>query len=150
VTNPAATTNPATVTNPATANNPAATTNSATATNPAAMTSSSTTNPATTTSPATTTDPCYKVVPKLSNSEHDPNAFQRLLTRTKALLRIGKSDTPKILELVGKASILGAVTRQNDILVIYNGQQILRSYIVRHLTLVSRSWLFRERSRQAH
>lgn len=80
------------------------------------------TNPATT-SPAATTNPCYKVVPKLSNSEHDPNAFQRLLTRTKVLLRIGKSDTPKILELVGKASILGAVTRQNDILVIYDGQQ---------------------------
>lgn len=98
--------------NPTVATNPAVATNSATATNPAA-----------TTSPAATTNPCYKVVPKLSNSEHDPNAFQRLLTRTKVLLRIGKSDTPKILELVGKASILGAVTRQNDILVIYDGQQ---------------------------
>ncbi len=32
------------------------------------------------------------------------------------------NDTPKIVELVGKASILGVVTRGNDMLVVYNGQ----------------------------
>ena len=58
----------------------------------------------------------------VSNSEHDANAFQRLLTRTKAKLRLGKSNTPKILNLVGKASILGVVPRGNNMLVVYNGQ----------------------------
>ncbi len=59
---------------------------------------------------------------ELSNFGHDPNAFQRLLKRTKTELGLGMNDTPKIVELVGKASILGVVTRGNDMLVVYNGQ----------------------------
>jgi hypothetical protein len=64
------------------------------------------------------------VVLELSNSEHDADAFQRLLKRTKAKLRLGKSNTPKILDLVGKASILGVMRRENNMLVVYDGQYL--------------------------
>ncbi|KAF8501650.1 CNH domain-containing protein [Russula emetica] len=67
--------------------------------------------------PMNAADPCHKVV---SNSEHDASAFQRLLKRTKTTLRLGKSNTPKILDLVGKASILGVVTRGNNMFAVYN------------------------------
>jgi hypothetical protein len=55
----------------------------------------------------------------------------------KASLKLGKVDTPKVLELAGKATILG-VTNENiratnentgviteyDMLVVYNGEQL--------------------------
>jgi hypothetical protein len=66
----------------------------------------------------------HKVVLELSNSGHDAYAFQRLLKRAKTKLGLGMSDTPRILELVGKASILGVVIRGNDMLVVYNGQDL--------------------------
>jgi hypothetical protein len=65
-------------------------------------------------------NPWHEVVLELSDFK--PNAVKRLLTRTKALLRIGKSNLPKILELVGKAKILGLMKTQNNMLVVYNGQ----------------------------
>ncbi len=65
---------------------------------------------------------------ELSNSAH--GAFQRLLKRTKTKLRLGKSDTPKILELVGKASILGVVTHRDNMLVVYNGQHLSACMLV--------------------
>ncbi len=60
----------------------------------------------------------------VSNSEHDVGAFQRLLKRTKTKLKLGKYNTPKILDLVGKANILGVVARGNNMLVVYNGQHL--------------------------
>lgn len=35
-----------------------------------------------------------------------------------------KGNAPKILELIGKADILGIVTYDNDILLIYEGQHL--------------------------
>lgn len=70
--------------------------------------------------PMNAANPCHKVVLELSNSEHDAGAFQRLFERTKTKLRLGKSNMPKILDLVGKASILGVVPRGNNVLVVYN------------------------------
>jgi hypothetical protein len=58
----------------------------------------------------------------LELSDFKPSAFKRLLTRTKASLKLGKSDMPKILELVGKAKTLGIMKTQNNMLVVYNGQ----------------------------
>jgi hypothetical protein len=58
----------------------------------------------------------------LALSDFKPSAFKRLLTRTKVSLRLGKSDTPKILQLVDKANILGVIKNQNNMLVVYNGQ----------------------------
>jgi CNH domain len=58
----------------------------------------------------------------LELSDFKPSAFKRLLTRTKVSLRLGKSDTPKILQLVDKANILGVMKNQNNMLVVYNGQ----------------------------
>lgn len=69
-------------------------------------------------------NPCHKVVLELSNSERDANAFQRLLKRTKTKLRLEKNNTPKILDLAGKARILGVVTRGDNLLVVYNGQHL--------------------------
>jgi hypothetical protein len=63
------------------------------------------------------------VVLDLPNSKRDANALRRLVTRTKASLKLGKSDTPKVLELVGKASILGVTNEnENNMLVVYNGE----------------------------
>jgi hypothetical protein len=64
------------------------------------------------------------VVLELSNSEHDADAFQRLLKRTTMKLGLGKNNTPRILDLVGKASILGVMTRENNMFVVYNGQHL--------------------------
>ena len=74
--------------------------------------------------PQSAANPCHKVVLELSNSEHDAGTFQRLLKRTKSKLRLGKTSTPKILDLVDKASILGVVARGNNMLVVYNGQHL--------------------------
>ncbi|KAI0280767.1 CNH domain-containing protein [Russula aff. rugulosa BPL654] len=70
--------------------------------------------------PMNAANSCHKVVLELSNSEHDADAFQRLLKRTKMKLGLGKNNTPKILDLVGKASILGVMTRENNMFVVYN------------------------------
>jgi hypothetical protein len=70
------------------------------------------------------------VVLELSNSEHDADAFRRLLKRTMMKLGLGKNDTPKILDLVGKASILGVMTRENNMFVVYNGQHLFTCLFV--------------------
>jgi hypothetical protein len=41
-----------------------------------------------------------------------------------------KGDTPKILKLMGKADILGMVTYDNDILLVYEGQHLSICVIV--------------------
>ena len=70
------------------------------------------------------------MVLELSHSEHDKDyeddedAVQRLLRRTKTKLGLGQNNTPKIVDLASKAFILGVVRRENNMLVVYDGQQL--------------------------
>jgi hypothetical protein len=63
-------------------------------------------------------------IPGFAGPERVANPFLRVLKRTTTLLRLGRSDVPKILQLLDKASILGMVTYQNDILLVYDGQDL--------------------------
>ena len=64
-------------------------------------------------------------MPEFPNPKGSPNAFQRVLKGTqdkaKTLFGLKKSPIPKILELVGKAKVLGMVRHGNHTLVIYDG-----------------------------
>jgi len=65
-------------------------------------------------------------MPEFPNPKGSPNGFQRMLKgmqdKTKALLGLKKSPMPKILELVGKAKVLGMVRHGNRTLVVYDGK----------------------------
>ena len=61
-----------------------------------------------------TVNPSHKEVPDLPNSKRDKKWWQRK----------DKGDPPKILDLIDKANILGLVTYQNDILLVYEGQHL--------------------------
>jgi hypothetical protein len=67
------------------------------------------------------------VVPEYAKPKPVKNAFLRTVTKgtgkVKKLLT-KKKITPRILELVGKANILGMVTYEDDILLVYNGQHL--------------------------
>jgi hypothetical protein len=56
------------------------------------------------------------VAPDLPNSKRDPKTL-RFAPRD-------KNDTRKIFDLMDKGSVLGIVTYQNDILLVYEGQNI--------------------------
>jgi len=58
--------------------------------------------------PLNTANPCQKV-PDIPNSKRDKKWWQRK----------DKGDPPKVLDLMDKANILGLVTYQNDILLVY-------------------------------
>ena len=73
--------------------------------------------------PQSTDNPCHKV-PDIPNPNRDKKWWQRK----------DKGDTPKVLDLMDKANILGLVTYQNDILLVYEGQH-LSTWHVRRLTL---------------
>jgi len=60
------------------------------------------------------------VAPDLPNTKRDPKTLQ-FVPKT-------KGDKPKILDLMDKAIILGMVTYENDILLIYEGQHL--SYLL--------------------
>jgi len=61
-------------------------------------------------------------IPEFARPKRVANPFLRVLKRTTTLLGLGRSDVPKILQLLGNASILGMVTTyQNDILLVYDG-----------------------------
>jgi len=91
-------------------------------------------------------------MPEFPNPKGSPNAFQRVLKGTqnkvKSLLRLKKSPMPKILELVGKANVLGMVRHGNHTLVIYDGKGLLFHWHFRFLTL-TRIWLLYRRRRKA-
>lgn len=55
-------------------------------------------------------------MPDLPNSRRDK--------KTLRFVPKAKGNAPKILELIGKADILGIVTYDNDILLIYEGQHL--------------------------
>ena len=67
--------------------------------------------------------------PEFPNSKCGANGFRRVLQGTrdkaKALLRLGNCDKPKILELVGRAGILGMVKYGNNTLIVYDGKGYL-------------------------
>jgi hypothetical protein len=69
-----------------------------------------------------------KAWPDFSDLKRGANAFRRVLRgtrdKTKTLLGIGKSDKPKILELIGRANILGVVKSGNSTLIIYDGKSV--------------------------
>ena len=56
------------------------------------------------------------MAPDLPNTKRDPKTLQFVLKT--------KGDTPKILDLMGNANILGMVTYDTDILLIYEGQHL--------------------------
>jgi hypothetical protein len=60
------------------------------------------------------------VVPKIAKEAHEKSKLPRPLQR-------GKKDKPKIVELVGKASVLGMVTydKDQDFLLVYDSQAFL-------------------------
>jgi len=72
--------------------------------------------------PQSSTSPSPTVIPDLPNSRRDK--------KTLRLVPKAKGDTPKILELMGKADILGMVTYDNDILLVYEGQHLSICVIV--------------------
>jgi hypothetical protein len=55
-------------------------------------------------------------MPDLPNSRRDK--------KTLRFVPKAKGNAPKILELIGKTDILGIVTYDNDILLIYEGQHL--------------------------
>lgn len=74
------------------------------------------------------------MAPDLPNTKRDPKTLQ-FVPKT-------KGDKPKILDLMDKANILGMVTYENDILLIYEGQYLstwLLVVLTRFQTLVA-SW----------
>ena len=62
------------------------------------------------------------MAPDLPNTKRDPKT-QQLVLKT-------KGDTPKILDMISNANILGMVTYDNDILLIYEGQHLSTCYFV--------------------
>lgn len=76
--------------------------------------------------PRRDSDSSPTIIPDLPNSKRD--------AKTLKVVPKKKGDTPKILELVGKGDILGMVTYDNDILLVYEGGLSLHLY-VRRLTL---------------
>jgi hypothetical protein len=54
-------------------------------------------------------------VPKIAEEAHK---------KSKVPFRKGKpkDDAPKVVQLVAKANVLGMVTYENDLLLVYNGQ----------------------------
>jgi hypothetical protein len=62
------------------------------------------------------------VAPDLPNTKRDPKTLQFVPTT--------KGDKPKILDLMEKALILGMVTCENDILLIYEGQLLSTCLLV--------------------
>jgi hypothetical protein len=73
-----------------------------------------------------------QAVPEFLDSKRGTNAFLRMLKgtrdKTKTLLRPGSVDIPKILELVGRANVLGMVKYDNKTLVIYDGKSLALAY----------------------
>ena len=65
-------------------------------------------------------------MPEFPSPKRSPNAFRRMLKgmqdKVKSLLRLEKSPMPKILELVGKANVIGMVRHGSRTLVIYDGE----------------------------
>lgn len=68
-----------------------------------------------------------KPMPEFPNLKGSPSVFKRMLKGTKTLLRLKKSPMPKILELVGKANVLGMVRHESRTLVIYDGKGVFFS-----------------------
>lgn len=56
------------------------------------------------------------MIPDLPNSRRDKKTFR--------FVPKAKGGTTKVLELMGKADILGMVTYDNDIFLIYEGQHL--------------------------
>ena len=85
------------------------------------------------------------MVPKYAKEAHKKSKLPKFLQK-------GKDDKPKIVELLGKTSVLGMVTydRDHDFLLVYDSQAYLSTLYGRPLTFFfSRPWLFRGRSWQA-
>ena len=61
------------------------------------------------------------MVPKHAKEAHEKSKLPKALQR-------GKNDKPKIVELLGKASVLGMVTydRDHDFLLVYDSQAFLQ------------------------
>jgi hypothetical protein len=73
-------------------------------------------------------NPAPKVVPVFAKEAHEKSKLPGPLQK-------GKNDKPKVVELVGKASVLGMVTyeRDHDFLLVYDGQHFSTLY-ARRLT----------------
>jgi len=91
-------------------------------------------------------------MPEFPNLKGSPNAFQRVVKGTqdkaKRLFRLKESPIPKILELVGKAKVLGMARHGGHTLVIYDGKGSFLYWHFRCLT-PTRIWLLYRRRRQA-
>jgi len=65
------------------------------------------------------------MVPRIANEAYEKSNLPRPLQK-------GKNDKPKIVELMGKARVLGMVTneRDHDLLLVYDSQAFLHCMFV--------------------
>jgi len=78
--------------------------------------------------PQNTTSASVKVIPEFSNTKSGKGALLEGLNGTlgkaNTLLGLGKRGTPRIIELVSKAKILGLVRYGSHTLVVYDGDLV--------------------------